>query len=342
MTVVHYACSPDNRFVARQTPNGDGCWEDFRFVFEAGSGPADWLLVYDAPYGKLETRIPRHRRIVVLSEPPSIRHYDDKYLDQFGVVVAPAAPNNYKGVVKQTSPAIPWFYGLDFDHLTEIGAHKSFRQLQGQEKAPAKSQLLSAVCSTKKLNRNQVRRLRFLDMLKAKLGDELAIYGRGFQQLRDKAEGIDGFRYHMVLENNLDRDAWTEKLADPILAGAYPIVAGGGGLDSYFDSRGFIEIDIRSPKQAVREIAALLAEDPAGKPDVQQAMLDNKKKLMEVNQVFPLIVSVIREQPGSTDELSQPVTITGPRKSKWRHLTKPFRMLMPYYHEISLRLVETK
>ena len=113
--------------------------------------------------------------------------------------------------------ALPWMYGLDFERPQEA---YQWDALAADRAVPHKGEL-SVVCSTKNMNINQSRRIRFLSMLKEALGDRITLYGRGFRPIADKREAIDGYRYHLVLENNLLKDGWTEKLADPILGGGF-------------------------------------------------------------------------------------------------------------------------
>ncbi len=340
MPLIHFPTLPSGRFILRQTPKGDGVWQDFRFVFDLEGEAADWLVVQDAPPPGLVTAVPRHRRIVILAEPKSIRRYDEDFVRQFGIALAPTLPDHFDGVTFKSHSAVPWFYGVDLDRRASAANIMDFDSLaQGRGQTENRG-LLSAVCSTKTLNRNQIRRLRFLTMLQGELGDQLAVFGRGFKRIGDKAEGLDGFRYHLVLENNLDPHGWTEKLADPLLAGVYPIVAGGPGLDAYFHPGGFTAIDTRRPKQAVKQVLEVLERDPASLLDVQAAMADNKRRLMGEHQIFPLISRIVRELPQSSDHLPAPVPIHGPRKSRLRHLVRPIRLLRAPLDKLYLEIFE--
>lgn len=341
MPIVHFACGPDVRFVIRQTPKGDGVWEDCRFIFETEPGAVpDWLLIQDGvPHG-FSTRVPRERRIVILGEPPSIRHYDPAFVDQFGIVISPQVPQGFNRSILLSQPAVPWFYGVDMDSARRPEDCLSFEQLKKGKAPQPRKGLVSAVCSNKMLNRNQVRRLKFLKLLGAQLGRDLTIFGRSFQRIGDKAEGIDGFRYHLVLENNLEPNAWTEKLADPILGQVFPIIAGGPGLEDYFDPLGYAAIDITKPKQALRDILSILQDDPAARDDVQAAMAENKRRLMIEHQIFPIISAIIQGNPDNRPPRPAPIPIRGPRKSKWRYLSRPFRPFKKQWDKLYLALFE--
>lgn len=340
MPIIHFATPANARFVVRQTPRGDGIWQEMHFVFDADKEDPDWLVVQDSPPKGLLTTVPRHRRIVILAEPPSIRSYDDEFIRQFGIVVAATPPDRCEGIVFESQPAVPWFYGVDLDRRDSGEAVLGFDRLAAGREQRGERGLLSAVCSTKTLNLNQVRRLRFLEKLKSEIGNQLTVFGRGFQRIGDKAHGLDGFRYHLVLENNLDPNAWTEKLADPILAGVYPIFAGGPALEAYFDPHGFTAIDIRRPQMAIRQVLDVLESDPVSRPEVQAAMAENRRRLMEEHQFFPLISKIVRDLPESSDRLPAPVPIRGPRKPKWRHFVRPLRPLRAPISRVYLALCE--
>jgi hypothetical protein len=291
-------------FSFRQTPDGDGRWGQVHFSPRDDESEADWLVVYDTPEPGLITRVPRARRIVLLPEPVSIKTYPASFIAQFGIVLSPS-PVRVEGVRwVRMHPCAPWFLGCTVGGRERGGVSTGFRAFENAglaalEAGGAGRARLSAICSRKRLNRNQVRRLRFLDRLKRELGPDLDIFGRGFSDLPDKARGIVPYRYHMVLENNLERCAWTEKLADPLLAGVYPIFAGGEGLDEHFDPKGFSRIDITRPRAAVEKVREILESDPVARPDVQAAMRENRRRLMHEHQLFPVLAREILEGDGA-------------------------------------------
>ncbi|WP_306031157.1 hypothetical protein [Stappia sp. MMSF_3263] len=351
MTIVQLSTAHAFDLLLRQSPQGDGRWEDIdvRLGADAG-GEADWLIVFDHPARDLTTSLPRERRIVFLPEPASIKHYDPQFIAQFGVAFTASPLPDFDGIAIHTQPLTPWFYGAGIGASAQTTARKSYTELaagpiagegaggRGEEGARA---LLSAVCSTKTLNRNQVRRLRFLRRVKATLGARLDIYGRGFQEIADKAEGLDGYRYHLVLENNLDPHCWTEKLADPLLAGVYPIFAGGPDLEAYFDPLGFTAIDITRPDSALAGIVRVLAEDPVSRPEVRGAMRENRRRLMEEHQFFPVLAAELsRLGPAPATRLEAPVPVRPPVKPPLHRLTRAFRPLRILADKAHVALVE--
>ncbi len=318
----------------RQTPDDDGDWNGVRYTFDAAGDCTDFLVVYDEAPAGFTTRLPRSRRILFLSEPQTIKRYPQPYLDCFGTVVSISDQPGYLGNLIRHNPALPWLYGLDINNPDGPQNFLRWNALERAETAahPTRGEL-SVVCSTKTMNLNQARRLRFLEMLKRRLGDQLAIFGRGFNPIEDKAEGLDGFRYHLVLENNLLEHGWTEKLADPILAGCFPIVSGGDNLGMYFNPGGFRTINTRRPREAVETVLAILKEDP--KRQAADFMQHNKQRLMHEHNFFAVCSRIALGQSngahtGATDKglLDKPAAIPRPvrsRMDKLLSLPKPLR-----------------
>ncbi len=107
--------------------------------------------------------------------------------------------------------ALPWLYG-----------HETVADLT-QQRPAAKRNAVSVVITRKTKTPLHRARLQFVEQLQRRLGDRLHVYGRGFQEVGDKREAIDPFKYHLALENNDQEHFWTEKIADAYLGWALPL-----------------------------------------------------------------------------------------------------------------------
>jgi hypothetical protein len=343
---VRVSSASEIAFMRRQTPNGDGVWENTAFRFDippADDDGCDWLLVYDHPQKGLTTRLPKERRILCMTEPSSIRFYDPDFINQFGVLLSTSPYRDFSGPNFHTQPSSPWFY------KARIGSNDSsgrpldsvgLQELDGSPKA-GKTRSISAICSKKQINLNQVRRIRFLSALKRALGNDLEIFGRGYKPISDKSEGLAPFRYTVVLENSLEDHCWTEKFADAVLADCYPIYAGCGNIRDYFDPDGFAVVDTTHPKAAVRAVTEILAADPAASPEVGRAMQDNKHRLLYRHQFFPQVSGIVNDidkDAGWTPVEAAP--IEPPRKPPFRHIERLGRGLRPTLQRLMLELTE--
>lgn len=69
------------------------------------------------------------------------------------------------------------------------------------------------------------------------------IYGRGYNYIEYKLDGLKDYRFSIVIEN-CKRDYWfTEKLIDCLVTGTVPIYWGCPSIGDFFDIRGFIVFD---------------------------------------------------------------------------------------------------
>lgn len=292
----------------RQTPAGDGIFGATQFS-EAGSGDADeWLVTCDALPDGFATRIPRQRRILFLGEPPEIKTYQPDFLNQFGTVVGPLALPAYRGRHLRQHSALPWHYG-------------KARPMRWADYAADKPKdlLLSVFCSDKAHTPQQRLRMAFVDRLKQEFGSALQHFGNGFHPLDEKADGLDRFRYTLVLENNLRDGFWTEKLADAYLGHCLPIYAGGRIPQADFDPAARIEIDLGAPDAAVAAIAALLREDPFGR--LEPLLRAQRRRLMLEHNFFAVadrIIAAGEGAPARRHWRPQRMLANGERLRGWR------------------------
>ncbi|MTI16490.1 hypothetical protein E1162_04465 [Rhodobacteraceae bacterium RKSG542] len=288
LTIIQLSSPHLGPWLFRQTPAGDGVWGDTRFIFAEESTPADWLVVYDRPDGQLNTRIPKERRILFLTEPPEIQQSSRQFMGQFGVVCSPFPCKSLRGSkVIPVQPALPWFYGLSFDPASPPSSSAGWEEMLATPPNPDERPLeISAICSTKCISKEQVRRLRFLEVLKKRLGERLQIFGRGFRPLPEKTPILLSSRYHLALENSRHPHYWSEKLADAILAGAFPLYNGGQLANRYFDGRGFLSIDTSAPQHSADVIERCLDQNVASLPDALTAMTENKQRLLFRYNIF--------------------------------------------------------
>jgi len=342
MRHVNISSAHSINFMFRQTPKGDGCWEEIQFHIGSNSEKEDWLIVIDQPARGLTTALPKSRRMVFLTEPLSIKRYDSAFLDQFAVAFSMSPLPSFKGDCRLSHSALPWFYGIDMSAHSEPEISCNWRDLVTPPPPPEKKELLSAICSTKALTSHQVKRLYFLERLKEVLGQDLALFGRGFSPIDDKAQGLQGYRYHLVLENNDEPYGWTEKMADCILAGAYPIVAGNVRLELCFDPLGYTRIDLSTPLKAVKDVQKILLEDPASSIDVKSALAKNKKTLMMKEQFFPMSVAAMIEHHKAFERLASPIALKAPKKTLYTRLKKRSRPLMKVITRTRLTLDRSK
>lgn len=258
MSIISLLSVHPTNLLKRQTPGGAGRWG--RHEFEMGMPDADALVVIDDLGASFSTTVPRQRRILVVTEPPGLRSYPRKFLDQFGVVLSPYALDTGAAKISLTQTGLPWFLGLKLTDGEPLST-MSYEDLSALPPMP-KEPRISVVCSTKTNLPKHRLRLEFVAKLQAELGDRVRVFGRGFTPIEDKFDAIAPFAYHLVLENNDIGHFWTEKLADAYLGWAYPVFSGTPEAPSDFPPGAMLPIDIAQSDRSIAIIQQLLAEHP--------------------------------------------------------------------------------
>lgn len=245
----------------RQMREPEGVWGTSRYTFALDSkSKPDWLVVFSAwPEVQLKTTVPKHRRIFVAGEPESFHCYQPGFLNQFGTVVTTQRSTRHPGVI-HGQPGINWFTGVRFqDGPQRLVPLLSFADFEAAD--PVKTKLCSVVCSTKAMTVGHRKRIKFVDLLKGEFGDQIDFYGRGRQEVADKDDALANYRFHIALENSVQSDYWTEKLADPFLRGCYPIYSGCPNLSDYFPENSYVRIDLAKPREALAIVGEVLNGD---------------------------------------------------------------------------------
>ena len=248
----------------RQTQDGQGAMGRvlFALVPQSAEPPTpqaeSWLVVFDeAPTGFCTT-IPRERRILFVTEPPEIKKYPRSYLGQFGTVVS---PYDFRSVERRSmvigNPCLNWHLGVSHATGKYVSTFASLDELRHMP-MPQKTGLISVVCSNKTATEAQRARLALVRLLKEQLGDELHVYGRGFNPVDDKMSAIAPYKYHVVLENNLLPHFWTEKLSDAWLGWSLPLYLGAPNLGSACPAAGFVALPASGPEACVQTVRQAL------------------------------------------------------------------------------------
>ncbi len=141
-----------------------------------------------------------------------------------------AAQNDYRA---GPCPLRTWKIGQSLDAL---------RAMPLPEEKP---RVLSWITSRLATHPGHRYRLAFLERLRAALPFDL--YGRGFERIADKWPALAPYRYSVAFENSVFDDYFTEKLADPILAGALPLYYGCRNLERHLPAGAFLRIDPEDP-----------------------------------------------------------------------------------------------
>ena len=106
-------------------------------------------------------------------------------------------------------------------------------------KVHEKTKLVSMIASNKRMCEGHLKRLSFVD----KFRDKLDFYGRGFNEISCKEEGLKDYMFSVGIENAVYDTYFTEKLTDCFACGTIPIFYGCRGVTKYFNEDGIIFLD---------------------------------------------------------------------------------------------------
>lgn len=292
------------------TPEMDGC----SFIFDPKCNEYDWLVAYDdlprdRPVEELACK--RINTLLLTGEPSSITRYGRRYLAQFGHVLSSQEPGliRHPRLITRQSGLL-WFYGGS----DERGSHDALVAAT----PPEKSRAISCVCSTKAMRHTMHScRLAFVRGLMDRDLPEIDVWGYGIRKLKDKADAIDPYRYHLAIENHACEHHWTEKLADAFLGFSLPLYFGCTNLDAYFPPESYIWIDIRKPNDALATIRKTLVDDPyeARLP----AIIEARRRVLEEYATFPQLAHLIQERHSSPATSDSNAHILGRRKFRKTH-----------------------
>jgi hypothetical protein len=245
----------------RQLPDASPIIGNCEFIFDVHAREYDWLVVYDRfpsvsgerfSMWREELACPAENTVFITVEPSSIKSYEPVFLNQFGHVLTGHEKwsIDHPGVIR-SQPALRWFYGFGGDKI------KTLDQMLA-EAPPVKPHSISTVCSSKQQKHTlHQKRYDFTQKLKAAI-PELDVFGHGVRPIRDKAEAIDPYRYHIAIENHRCDHHWTEKVSDAFLGWSLPIYYGCTNLKDYFPQDSFVEIDINDLENSAETINRLI------------------------------------------------------------------------------------
>ena len=238
----------------------------------------------------------KDKRILVMMENPNIWIPSQEYIDYFGIIISPfeiKSSNNVK--VIYTQPAVPWFYGIDFE--TNIGlSHKPIKDKYinlnhlAEQKIPNKNKLLSVMVSGKKIIKGHEWRIEIALELKKYFNNEVDIFGFGWNPVADKKQAIDSYLYSIAIENDNTNNYWTEKIADVILGFSTPIYSGAPNINQYFNQTiEEIEYGIDA-KLYVKKISKIIANNPN-----KYHILENRNKILYEHNLFYHVTNILEK-----------------------------------------------
>ena len=101
-----------------------------------------------------------------------------------------------------------------------------------------KSKMISMIASNKNMCEGHRVRLEWVDMI----GDQVDLYGRGFNEIATKEEGLCDYMFSVAIENGQYETYFTEKLLDCFATGTIPVYLGAPDIGNHFNKDGIIDL----------------------------------------------------------------------------------------------------
>lgn len=306
MYKVKLSIARDNEKCNRQLPGGGYIWKGYEFVINQPCEEADFWVVYSKGNRQVETcRVPSENTLFITGEPDSVYHYSIGFINQFGKVLSCQKGLDHK-CLSYSQPAQPWHIGKQVVRNStgkEIQEAVEYTQTYDSLKvsAPQKTKLMSVITSNKAFTKGHRERIKFVKKLKEHYGDQLDLFGWGFNSFKDKWDAIAPYKYHIAIENCCTPHYWTEKLADSYLGNAFPFYIGCNNIGEYFDKDAFLMLDIHDIEGSIKIIDQAIAEDVATK---HAAAIETAKQLvLDKYNLFNLIVENLQDMNPSSPKM---------------------------------------
>lgn len=107
-----------------------------------------------------------------------------------------------------------------------------------EPKIYVKTKMISMISSNKAFTEGQKNRLQWVE----KIGDQVDLYGRGFNEIATKEEGLCDYMFSVVIENGVYESYYTEKILDCFATGTIPVYLGSPDIADHFNKDGIIEL----------------------------------------------------------------------------------------------------
>ena len=147
--------------------------------------------------------------------------------------------------VKQHPEKYLEVFDIIFTHnqeLLKIDSKFKWAPAQGfwikEPKIYEKSKMISMIASNKQMCEGHRLRLEWVE----RLWGQVDLYGRGFNEISNKEEGLCDYMFSVAIENGQYETYFTEKLLDCFATGTIPVYLGAPDIGKYFNKDGIIDL----------------------------------------------------------------------------------------------------
>ena len=283
-----YADWPDfDDALSMLTPGGACRWGNVLFSRDDVRRP-DWHIFFNHPGPRsVELDAPPNRVIFASAEPPLIAfrrfnlgqgHGTFVMMSDESLAARRRQPRRFLVVPCMTRT---W------------SVRKNLDWLRGSSVVD-KPKRLSWVTSSDGFLKGHQERLAFLAQLQARIDFDL--FGRGFNPIADKWDGVAPYRYSIAFENTIAPFYFTEKLMDCFVAETMPIYIGSPIIDEFFPPEAIVKVD-PNDASVFDQISSIITSDLAVRQ--REALLEAKRLTLDRYNLFARLAHFIEslEEP---------------------------------------------
>lgn len=247
----------------------------------------DVVAVYENLYlGLWEGKCKEGGLVYISGEPPQMHPLPRKFTDQFDVFVGPHPQVKHRNKIL-THGFLNWSLGFGFFSKQKRYTFNSLKDIDVEKTKP-----ISIVTSTKRMMPGHNLRQNVIARLKKDFGDKIDFYGVGERNVDFKADALLPYYFHICMENCEEKDYWTEKFSDPVLAHCIPIYCGCPNINKYFEESGYINFSFANYKALHRIISAILKYPIKEYNFYSKGMLINRDRIMAKENLVPFLIGI--------------------------------------------------
>lgn len=315
----------------RQTPGSKAEWGNCKFHINEEIENCDWLVVYEGLISRKTVNCPKNNTILITGEPPSVKQYDQKFLNQFRYVISCDQNIRHPGLIL-SHQSLPWMTGANWDGKQWHETRGAYDTIIQDDFETEKTKLVSGITSDKMFTEGHRKRVAYFQRLQDS-SFEVDIFGRGIKNFGDKLEVTASYKYHIVVENSSHPNYWTEKLADALIAECHVFYYGCPNIYDFFPREAITLIDIEKFDDSLQIIQAAISENKYEKS--RKEIIEAKLKCVNEYNVFSVLSKIIEKQPPT--EMRTKITLE-PERRRAGILVITMRFLIRVLRFVSKRI----
>jgi hypothetical protein len=167
-------------------------------------------------------------KVAVQVEPPSVNnkaveHYLSEEGNKFDLILT-----YYPSVLRSKKKAKLFYFGDSW--------------IKEKSESIVKSKMVSFVTSNKNFTPGHSIRMQVVESMQQGI-NRFDLYGRGFNPIDKKEEGLNDYNFSIVIENEFMKNWFTEKLVDCFRTKTIPIYKGCPNIKDFYNKKGIITFD---------------------------------------------------------------------------------------------------